>query len=89
MNIKNSIEITKLSDILKYTEIYWDNGEYYETNIEEDKGIMNIYKEFEEMNGNAAKSKSSSPWVLRLVFDKFKMLSYNLKMIDIYTEYGL
>jgi DNA-directed RNA polymerase II subunit RPB1 len=86
MNIKNSIEITKLSDILKYTEIYWDNGEYYETNIEEDKGIMNIYKEFEEMNGNAAKSKSSSPWVLRLVFDKFKMLSYNLKMIDIYTK---
>lgn len=86
MNIKNSIEITKLSDILKYTEIYWDNGEYYETNIEEDKGIMNIYKEFEELNGNVAKSKSSSPWVLRLVFDKFKMLSYNLKMIDIYTK---
>ena len=86
MNVKNSIEITKLSDILKYSEIYWDNGEYYETNIKEDQGIMNIYKEFEELNGNAAKSKSSSPWVLRLVFDKFKMLSYNLKMIDIYTK---
>jgi DNA-directed RNA polymerase II subunit RPB1 len=86
MNIKNSIEITKLSDILKYSEIYWDNGEYYETNIKEDQGIMNIYKEFEELNGNAAKSKSSSPWVLRLVFDKSKMISYNLKMIDIYTK---
>ena len=24
MNIKNSIEITKLSDILEYSEIYWD-----------------------------------------------------------------
>jgi len=86
MNVKNSIEITKLSDILKYTEIYWDNGEYYETNIKEDQGIMNIYKEFEELYGNASKSKSSSPWVLRLVFDKFKMLSCNLKMIDIYTK---
>jgi DNA-directed RNA polymerase II subunit RPB1 len=27
INIKNSIEITKLSDILKYSEIYWDCDE--------------------------------------------------------------
>jgi DNA-directed RNA polymerase II subunit RPB1 len=86
MNIKNSIEITKLSDILEYSEIYWDNGEYYETNIEEDQGIMNIYKEFEELNGLTCRSRSSSPWVLRLVFNKQKMVSYKLKMIDIYTK---
>ena len=86
MNIKNSIEITKLSDILEYSEIYWDNGEYYETNIEEDQGIMNIYKEFEELNGTSCRARSSSPWVLRLVFNKQKMVSYKLKMIDIYTK---
>jgi DNA-directed RNA polymerase II subunit RPB1 len=86
MNIKNSIEITKLSDILEYSEIYWDNGEYYETNIEEDQGIMNIYKEFEELNGSSCRARSSSPWVLRLVFNKQKMVSYRLKMIDIYTK---
>jgi len=86
MNIKNSIEITKLSDILEYSEIYWDNGEYYETNIKEDQGIMNIYKEFEEMNNSSCRARSSSPWVLRLVFNKQKMVSYRLKMIDIYTK---
>jgi DNA-directed RNA polymerase II subunit RPB1 len=86
MNIKNSIEITKLSDILEYSEIYWDNGEYYETNIKEDQGIMNIYKEFEELNGTSCRARSSSPWVLRLVFNKQKMVSYKLKMIDIYTK---
>ncbi len=89
MNIKNSIEITKLSDILEYSEIYWDNGEYYETNIEDDQGIMNIYKEFEELNGSSCRARSSSPWVLRLVFNKQKMLSYRLKMIDIYTKLNL
>jgi DNA-directed RNA polymerase II subunit RPB1 len=86
MNIKNSIEITKLSDILQYSEIYWDNGEYYETNIEKDQGIMNIYKEFEELESNSCKVRSSSPWVLRLVFNKSKMNLFGLKMIDIYTK---
>jgi DNA-directed RNA polymerase II subunit RPB1 len=86
MNIKNSIEITKLSDILQYSEIYWDNGEYYDTNIAKDQGIMNIYKEFEELESNSCKVRSSSPWVLRLVFNKSKMNLFGLKMIDIYTK---
>jgi DNA-directed RNA polymerase II subunit RPB1 len=89
MNIKNSIEITKLSDILEYSEIYWDNGEYYDTNIENDQGIMKVYKEFEEIESNSCKTRSSSPWVLRLVFNKSKMNLFGLKMIDIYTKLNL
>ena len=89
MNIKNSIEITKLYDILEYSEIYWDNAEHYNTNIEKDQGMMNIYKEFEEIESNICKSISSSPWVLRLVFNKTKMNLFGLKMIDIYTKINL
>ena len=89
MNIKNSIEITKLSDILEYSEIYWDNGEYYDTNIEKDQGIMKVYKEFEEIESNTCKARSSSPWVLRLIFNKSKMNLFGLKMIDIYTKLNL
>ena len=89
MNIKNSIEITKLSDILEYSEIYWDNGEYYDTNIEKDQGIMKVYKEFEEIESNSCKARSSSPWVLRLVFNKSNMNLFGLKMIDIYTKLNL
>jgi len=89
MNIKNSIEITKLYDILEYSEIYWDNAEHYNTNIEKDQGMMNIYKEFEDIESNICKSKSSSPWVLRLVFNKTKMNLFGLKMIDIYTKINL
>lgn len=85
MNIKNSLEITKLSDILEQSEIYWDNGTY-ETSIEEDKGILDIYKEFSEMDVIANKCKSTSPWVLRMKFNKEKMNSFGLRMIDIYTK---
>ena len=41
MKIKNSLEITRLADILDTSEIYWDNG--IGTSIEEDKKILEIY----------------------------------------------
>jgi len=88
MKIKNSIEITKLSDILEYSEIYWDNGKY-ETSIDADKGILDIYKEFAELEDVANKCKSESPWVLRMKFDKEKMASYGIRMIDIYTKLNI
>jgi DNA-directed RNA polymerase beta' subunit/intein/homing endonuclease len=88
INIKNSIEITRLSDILEYNEIYWDNGKY-ETSIEKDKGMLEIYKELSELDQYANKCKSNSPWVLRMKFNKEKMKSYGLRMIDIYTKLNL
>lgn len=88
INIKNSIEITRLSDILEYSEIYWDNG-LYETSIEKDKGIMQIYKELSELDSFSSKCKSDSPWVLRMKFNKDKMNSFGLRMIDIYTKLNM
>lgn len=88
MNIKNSIEITKLSDILEYSEIYWDNGKY-ETSIEKDKGVMEIYKELSVLDEFANKCKSDSPWVLRMKFNKEKMSYHGLRMIDLYTKLNL
>jgi DNA-directed RNA polymerase beta' subunit len=88
INIKNSIEITKLSDILEYSEIYWDNGKY-ETSIDKDQGMMDIYRELSALDSFSAKCKSDSPWVLRMKFNKEKMNSYGLRMIDIYTKLNL
>lgn len=87
MNIKNSIEITKLADILEYSEIYWDNGELDTgTGIEKDEGVMEIYKAFRNIEEIANKCRSTSPWVLRMKFNKEKMNNYGLRMIDIYTK---
>ena len=85
MNIKNSIEITTLSNILEYSEIYWDSGKL-DTTIEEDKGILDIYKKFAALDESINKCHSDSPWVLRMKFNKEKMNSYGLRMIDIYTK---
>ena len=88
INIKNSIEITKLSDILESSEIYWDNTNF-ESHIEEDMGIMEIYKAFKDIESSVNKCKSKSNWVLRMKFNKEKMNSYGLKMIDIYTKLNI
>ena len=85
MNVKNSIEITRLSDILEYSEIYWDNGNL-ETSIPDDKGILEVYKTFATLDDAINKNHSKSPWVLRMKFNKEKMNSYGLRMIDIYTK---
>ncbi len=85
MNIKNSIEITKLSDILEYSEIYWDKGQL-ETGMDKDKGILEIYNKFKPLYEALNKNFSKSCWVLRLKFNKEKMISYGLRMIDIYTK---
>jgi DNA-directed RNA polymerase beta' subunit len=85
MNIKNSIEITTLSNILEYSEIYWDSGKL-DTTIEEDKGILDIYKKFAALDDSINKCHSDSPWVLRMKFNKEKMNAFGLRMIDIYTK---
>ncbi len=82
LNIKNSIEITRLSDILEYSEIYWDN----ENTIEHDKGMLDVYNKFQSLYDSIHKNRSRSPWVLRMKFNKEKMISYGLRMIDIYTK---
>jgi DNA-directed RNA polymerase II subunit RPB1 len=82
LNVKNSIEITRLSDILEYSEIYWDN----ENTIERDKGMLDVYNKFQVLYDTLHKNRSRSPWVLRMKFNKDKMISYGLRMIDIYTK---
>jgi len=82
MNIKNSIEITKLSDILEYSEIYWDS----ENTIDRDKGMLDVYNKFQSLYDIINKNRSRSPWVLRMKFNKEKMISYGLRMIDVYTK---
>jgi DNA-directed RNA polymerase beta' subunit len=82
LNVKNSIEITRLSDILEYSEIYWDS----ENTIKRDKPMLDIYNKFQQLYDAIDKHRSKSPWVLRMKFNKEKMVTYGLRMIDIYTK---
>ena len=84
MKIKNSLEITRLADILETSEIYWDNG--IGTSIEEDKKILEIYDKFRPLYEAINKNHSRSNWVLRMKFNKEKIVANGLRMIDIYTR---
>ncbi|KAJ1465211.1 hypothetical protein T484DRAFT_1648497, partial [Baffinella frigidus] len=57
LNIKNTLEITRLCDILTESVIYYDKKESYATHINEDKKLMDLYRSFEKIdNGSRHKT---------------------------------
>jgi DNA-directed RNA polymerase II subunit RPB1 len=86
VQVMHSFEITRLSDILDATEIFYDPAgvEGLDTAIGEDKGMMDIYRIFSEVEKK--KCRSQSPWVLRLRLNKDKMHNLGITMLDVYMR---
>lgn len=84
--IKNNIEYTLLRDIIKDSELYYDpkNNGNYDTDIEDDKEFLEMYKYFLDEKLNGKDMSEVSPWVIRFVFDKTKMLDKGIIMEDVY-----
>jgi len=82
INVKNNIEVIRLCDVVYKSEIYWDDGVL--TNIEEDKEFVKMYNFFSNNT-----EEENSKLVLRLLIDKEKMLMYDIKMIDLYTQISI
>ena len=84
--IKNNIEYTLLKDIVKDSELYYDpkNNGNYDTDIEDDKEFLEMYKYFLDEKLNGKDMSEVSPWVIRFVFDKTKMLDKGIIMEDVY-----
>jgi len=84
--VKNNLEFINMKDILISSSIYYDpNNSDYETVIPEDKELLEIYKEFQEIE-NPEQDNSNYPWIIRFVFDKEKMLESGIIMEDIYMK---
>jgi len=84
--VKNNLEFINMKDILISSSIYYDpNNSDYETVISEDKELLEIYKEFQEIE-NPEQDNSNYPWIIRFVFDKEKMLESGIIMEDIYMK---
>ena len=83
--IKNKLEYTTLNDIVSHSEIHYDPKHInYDTSIDEDKGFLEIYKMFQTMENNYEEEESSSPWIIRFMFNKEIMLDKGIIMEDIY-----
>jgi len=79
--ILNSIETTYFKDIILSAKIYYDPDDF-KTTIEEDRLFLATYEEFAK--NEMLKIGDASPWLLRIEFDKEKMIEFDLTMIDLY-----
>ena len=84
MRVMHMLETTKLHDVLDSTEVYWDpvGDDGLTTGMEEDDGILDIYRAFADTH----KCRSKSPWVLRMKLNREKMYRLGLNMMDVYLR---
>jgi DNA-directed RNA polymerase II subunit RPB1 len=84
--VKNKIEYTVVKDIVTRTQIYYDpKNTVYETDIEEDKGFLEIYKEFLDIEkGESFEYEDTAPWIIRFTFNKELMMENGIVMEDVY-----
>ena len=84
LTLMHKFEMTRMYDILEMSEIFWDppgdTGLY--TGIEDDKGLLELYRIFQRVQD----CNSKSPWVLRMRLNKEKMHAQGLTMLDVYTN---
>ena len=86
--VKNKLEYTVLKDVITKSQIYYDpKNTMYQTEIEEDRGILEIYKDFLDMEyGEDYDFEQTSPWVIRFTFNKEYMMENGIVMEDIYLS---
>jgi DNA-directed RNA polymerase II subunit RPB1 len=83
---KNKLEYTVLRDIVTKSQVYYDpKNTLYETGIQEDSEMLEIYKEFLLLeNGDDYDYETTSPWIIRFTFNKEYMMESGIVMEDIY-----
>ena len=85
---KNKLEYTVIKDVVTRCQIFYDpKNVSYETDIEDDKGMLEMYKEFLTMkNGEDYDYGEISPWIIRFTFNKELMMENGIVMEDIYLS---
>lgn len=84
--VKNKLEYTILKDIVDKSEIYFDpKNNLFDTEINDDKEMLSIYKEFLELQYDDFESVTS-PWIIRFKFNKELMMDKGIIMEDVYIS---
>lgn len=78
--IKNALETTYLRDLVTSSSVFYDPTD---SALPEDKPFIDLYREWRAENEGMCPQPSTSPWVLRLEFDRAKMLDTQMTMIDV------
>jgi DNA-directed RNA polymerase II subunit RPB1 len=88
--VKHQMEYTILKDLILSVAIYYDPKHVdYETDITEDKQLLEFYRIFETLHkadtglGEDVESPPTVPWIVRFTFDKELMVDKGITMEDI------
>lgn len=84
--IKNSIEQTKIGEILKSDPaFYLEPTNKLENVLEEDREFMKFYEVFSELD-KSFQDIPKNPWVVRMEFDRKEMIYRNISMADVHQS---
>ena len=80
--VKNNLEYTLLRDLVDSCKIYYDPDiKNFSSVVEEDNEMLKIYKEF---NSFSEMGEDILPWIIRIEFNKEKMMDKGVVMEDIF-----
>jgi len=81
--VANNIELTTIRDVLSSAAIYLEPSNDYNSVLPEDREFLEIYKVFSELDPQSMQIPSSNPWMIRLEFDRRKIIDKKVTMEDI------
>jgi DNA-directed RNA polymerase II subunit RPB1 len=80
--VRNNIELTMIGDVLESSAIYLEPNNDFDSVLPDDREFMEIYRVFSELDPNA-NAIPENPWVIRLEFDRRKIIDKKITMEDI------
>ncbi len=80
--VRNNIELTTISNVLESSAIYLEPNNDFDMVLPEDREFMEIYRIFSELDSHAT-NIPENPWVIRLEFDRRKIIDKKITMEDI------
>ncbi len=81
--VKNSIEQTKIGEIIKGDPtFYLEPTNKIQGAIPEDRDFLKFYEVFAELDGALAQT-AKNPWIIRMEFDRKEMIYRNITMADV------
>lgn len=84
-DIMNSIQTTYLRDLVSRSAVHYDPED---TAIAEDTPFVKVYDEWRRQHAGMCPKASDSPWVLRLEFDRSKLLDTGVSLLDVERVLG-
>ena len=83
LKIQNNIQYTTIGDILLSDAIYLEPNNEFNDILPEDRDMLEIYKVFSELDPQASQIPAN-PWIIRLEFDRKKIIKQKITMDDVY-----